>query len=163
MIRPPVLATGLLLVCIGMAEAQAPRFDVELVARTPNASVAAHAEATATPAKATRRAILEAPAGTPITIHWRVTNTASKRAVKDLLIHFVAVREERVGQLESPKLDRDVAAETACNMDFEPGDSARGELRLTLDRPGVYLLRVETIDAGKRATEYFAALDFVAR
>ncbi len=163
MIRPPVLATGLLLICLGMAHAQAPRFDIELVARTPKATLTVHAEATATPAKAKPRAILEAPASAPITIQWRVTSMVSKSAVKDLVIHFVAVRHERVGQLESPKLDKDVAAETACNMDFEPGDSARGELRLTLDRPGVYLMRVETIGAGKPGTEYFAALDFVAR
>jgi hypothetical protein len=54
-----------------------------------------------------------------------------------------------------------VAAESALTMDFNPKDATRGELSFTLERPGFYLLRLETIGAavGADGQEYFAALD----
>ena len=62
-----------------------------------------------------------------------------------------------------PKLNKDVVAETAMTMDFKPKDKAKGEVTVEIDKPGAYLVRIETIGAASGANlhEHFAALDLV--
>jgi hypothetical protein len=50
-------------------------------------------------------------------------------------------------------------------MDFKPKDKTEGELSFTVEKPGVYLLRLETMgaSAGIEGSEYFAALNLVVR
>ena len=50
-------------------------------------------------------------------------------------------------------------------MDFGPGDKNEGELSFTLEKPGSYLFRVETIGAaaGPAGHEDFTALDVQAK
>ena len=64
-----------------------------------------------------------------------------------------------------PKLDKGVIAESALSMDFGPKDKSEGELSFTIDKPGCYLLRLETIGAtaGPAGHEDFAALDVEVR
>ena len=50
-------------------------------------------------------------------------------------------------------------------MDVGPNETNESELNFTIDKPGYYLFRVETIDAvaGGAAHEDFAALDVKVR
>ena len=50
----------------------------------------------------------------------------------------------QLGQRNVPKLNMGVAAESALTMDFAPKDATRGALSFTIERPGFYLLRLET-------------------
>ena len=85
--------------------------------------------------------------------------------VEDVTVHFFAVKEENAGQRAVPKLTEGVIAESACTLDFHPADKNEGELTFTIDQPGCYLFRVETIGAtaGPAGHEDFAALDVKAR
>ena len=67
-----------------------------------------------------------------------------------------------LGQRAVPKLTKDVSAESALTMDFGPGEKAKGGLRFTIDRPGLYLMRLETIGAPE-GRECFSALDLVIK
>jgi hypothetical protein len=145
----------------------ADEFAIALEARADKASKTAHAEVAGlglgTAAKP--RPVLEVKAGQRVAVKWTLRCTDPKNTYKDVLVHFFAVKEEKAGQQAVPKLDKDVAAESALTMDFKPKDTADGELSLTIAQPGTYLLRLETIGAavGLEGHEHFAALDLVVR
>jgi hypothetical protein len=140
-------------------------FAIDLTAKTAAASKTAHADVVALGVKPKDRGMLEAKAGERVTVQWTLRNADPKTTYKDVTVHFFAAKEEKAGQHSLPKLDRDVAAESALTMDFKPKDSNEGELSFTIDKPGTYLLRVETLEAaqGPDGREYFAAIDLVVR
>jgi hypothetical protein len=115
--------------------------------------------------KAKPREALDVPVGKQITVKWTATHTGTDEALKDVVIHFFVVKEEKAGQATIPKLDRDVLAESALTMDFKPRDKQTGELTFQIDARGVYLLRVESLGAvvGIGGHEDFAALDLIVK
>ena len=144
--------------------ARADHFAIELEARSGTAAKTAKTETAALAEKPKTRAVLEARTGKPITVKWTVTSTAKDGMVKDALIHFFVVKEEKVGQVALPKLDKQVTVESALTMDFKPKDKTEAELSFTIDTPGSYLLRLETRDsAGTEGHEHYAALDLVVK
>ncbi|HJT78782.1 MAG TPA: hypothetical protein VJ739_16375 [Gemmataceae bacterium] len=160
MLRGLLLVPALLL---ATAAARADHFAIDLVAQAGKASQTAHAEKAGLDAVVKPRPVLEARAGQAVTVKWTLRCTDPKKTYNDVIVHFVAVKEEKAGQRTVPKLDKDVTAESALNMDFKPKDSADGQISFTLKEPGAYLLRLETIGAavGAEGHEHFAALDLV--
>lgn len=146
-------------------EAQAQGFAIDLEARAGAASKTAHAEVAAPSAKPKERGILTVAAGDNITVRWNVRNADAHTTFKDVVVHLFAVAESVTGEQAAPKLDKKVAAECALSMDFKPKDAARGDLSFTLNKPGSYLLRLETVGtaAGLTGHEYFTALDLVVK
>ncbi len=144
------------------APAAAHHFTIDLKVQADKATRTATADTAGAGVKSRERAVLRVKARTKIAVRWTLTN-AGKTTVKDVIVHFFAVAQDKVGQVTVPKLTRGVAAESALSMDFQPKDSTRGELSFTLDTPGAYLLRLETIGAaaGGEDHEHFAALDIV--
>jgi hypothetical protein len=145
--------------------AGAHHFAIDLEVRSGAGRQMAHAEAAAIGSKPKARAVLEVRSGAPVTVKWTLRSADPKATFKDVVVHFFIVKEEAAGQPSVPKLDRDVVAESALTMDFKPGDQARGGLTATVEKPGNYLLRLETIGAavGVNGHEHFAAVDMVVR
>jgi hypothetical protein len=145
--------------------ARADHFAIDLEVKGPKSGRTVHTETAGLGVKPKPRAVLEIQARDKLTIKWTLTNTAPKDTVKDVLVHFYAVKIAKQGDPPPPKLDKDVLLETALTMDFKPKDKTEGELSLQVDKPGVYLLRLETIGAavGADGHEHFANLDLVAR
>jgi len=145
--------------------ARAEHFAIELEIKGPKVSHTARTETSGLGVKPKPRAVLEVQAGDQVTVKWTLTSTASKETLKDVLVHFYAVKIAKAGDPPPPKLDKDVLLETALTMDFKPKDKSQGELTLKPEKPGVYLLRLETIAAaaGGEDHEHFATLDLVAR
>jgi hypothetical protein len=140
-------------------------FAIDLAIRSGKASQTAHAESAAPLAKPKERGILEVKAGERITVKWKLSSTDPKGTLKDVTVHFFAVKEEKAGQRAVPALNKGVVAESALSMDFGPKDTSEGALSFTIDKPGCYLLRLETIGAtaGPAGHENFAALDVKVR
>ena len=158
---PAVLVVGWLAL---LAPARAEHFTIELKAKAGENSKTAKTDAVALGEKPKPRGILEARAGQDITVKWTLTCAAKKGEFKDVTVHFFVVKEEKVGQLAVPKLDKDVAAESALTMDFKPKDKSDGELTFKIETPGNYLLRLEALNgAGAEGHEHFAALDVVVK
>lgn len=157
-----LIVVGWLLAARG---APAQEFAIDLQARAGKASQTAHAEIAAPGAQPKKRGILVVTAGAKITVKWSLRNADAKATFPDVVVHLFAVAEEAAGQRATPKLDKNVAVESALTMDFKPQDAARGELTFTLDKPGSYLLRLETIGAAvkQQGREAFAALDVVVK
>jgi hypothetical protein len=156
------LCSGLLILVWPLL-ARAGHFEIDFKVEADKVAKTAQADTTMAGAKPKERPVLTVKAKSRITARWKLTNTDPKVTFKDVVVHFFAVKEEKAGQVTVPKLNKDVAAESALTMDFEPKDSTRGELAFTIDTPGVYLLRVETIGAANGADghEHFAAVDVV--
>ena len=163
--RTPTVAAAVLGFLVTTSPARADHFAIDLEARDGKASQTAHAEAAGRGATPKPRKALEARAGDSITVRWKLRNTDPKSTSKDVLVHFVAVKEEKAGQAAVPKLDKGVLAETALTMDFRPRDAAEGEVTFVVREKGPYLVRLETIGAsvGLGGHEDFAALDLIVR
>ena len=145
--------------------ARADHFSIDLKVQAGKNSKTAKTETAALGLKAKKRDVLRAKAGDRIIVKWTMTNADAKSAVKNVLVHFFAVKLEEIGQKTTPKLDKGVVAESALVMDFNPKDKTQGELSFIIDRAGPYLLRLETIGAaiGDSGHEHFAALDLLVK
>src|SRR5207245_5534887 len=146
---------------------RADHFAIELQVKTSAGTGTVHAQTMALGAKAKARPVLEGAAGKTITVHWTLTCTDSNETFKDVVAHFFIIKEEKAGQPAVPKLDKNVEVESALTMDFKPGVKARGEQTFQIGKPGVYLVRLETIgaaaSAGSNGHEHFASLDLVLK
>ena len=153
----------LAVVFLAASTARADHFSIDLKVQAGKNSKTAKTETAALGLKAKKRDVLQAKVGDRIIVKWTVTNTDAKSAVKNVLVHFFAVKLEEIGQKTTPKLDKGVVAESALVMDFNPKDKTQGELSFIIDRAGPYLLRLETIGAaiGDSGHEHFAALDLL--
>lgn len=143
---------------------RADHFRIDLKAKVANETKTAHVVTLAANGRPQPRALLKAHVDTPITVSWTLSNATSAPKVKEVVVHFFAVREEKPDQQAVPALTKNVVAESALTMDFMPNDKTEGELTFSVAKPGCYLLRLETIGAvGKDGREPFAALDVVVR
>lgn len=156
---------AILLALVISETATADHFVIDLEVKAPKANRTVHAETLGLGVKPKPRAVLEVQAGDTITIKWTLASTAPKETVKDVLVHFYAVKINKAGDPPPPKLEKDVLLETALTMDFKPKDKSEVEHSLRVEKPGTYLLRLETIGAagGPNDHEHFATLDVVAR
>jgi hypothetical protein len=146
------------------ASVQADQFTIDLVARTAKESKNAEAAYPAPQAKPSARAVLTAAADSPITVKWTVRNLEPGATVKDVLVHFFVVKQDKPNQQDVPKLTKNVVVESALTMDFRPQDKTGGEISFTVINPGSYLIRVELKGvAGNDGREPFAALELNAR
>ena len=106
------------------------------------------------------RPALKAKAGDPIKVNWMLTNVYPHKTLENVVVHFFVVGVKKVGQKEAPDLSGDVVVESAFEMDFKPGAKAGLRNTLRIDKPGVYLVRVETRQTNSDH-EHFSAIDLV--
>ncbi len=108
------------------------------------------------------RPVLKAKAGEPIKIQWMLTNIYPHKTLENVVVHFYVARQKEVGQKPTPDLgvEANVVLESAFEMDFKPGAKAGARNTLRIDRPGVYLIRVESRQT-QSDHEHFAAVDLV--
>ena len=145
---------------------RADHFTIDLEVKAPKANRTVHEQTLGLGVKTKPRSVLEVQAGDKITIRWTLTSTG-KEVVKDVQVQFYAVKIPKPGDPPPPprEFDKDAILQTALTMDFKPKDKTEGELSLEVDKPGTYLLRLETKGAavGSNDHEHFATLDVVAR
>lgn len=143
--------------------AGADEFSIELRLQAGAALKTAQGQAAALGVKPKPREVVRVKARQPLRVDWTLKNVDAAKTFKNVIVHFVTVKQDRQGQLNVPKLDKGVVAESAVTVDFNPKESARGRLVFAVETPGSYLMRLETIGvaAGADGQEYFAALDLM--
>jgi hypothetical protein len=166
MVRKPHFSFVVFFFLVASGPGRADHFTIDLEVKAANATKTVHAETLGLGVKPKARAVREIQAGDQITIKWTLTSTA-KETVKDVQIQFYAVKIPKPGDAPPPPrdFDKDAILQTALTMDFKPKDKTEGELSLQVDKPGTYLLRLETKGAavGPDDHEHFATLDLIAR
>lgn len=109
--------------------------------------------------KVADRPVLTCDKNKQLVARWKLTSTA-KTPVKEVLVHFFAVKIKKSGQPTPPLEPSDVVIETAQLLDIDPGHTTTGEVKFIFEQPGLYLVRVET--QGTTETfrhEHFSALE----
>jgi len=106
-----------------------------------------------------RRAAFDGPVGGQFTASCKITR-AGKDEAKDVLVHFYVVRIDRRGEAPPPLEPARVVIEGAWTMDFPPGESSSARLPFRIDKPGVYLVRLEARpNVEESAMDAFVELD----
>ncbi len=108
------------------------------------------------------RPTLRARPGEPVKIQWMMTNVYPHKTLENVVVHFYVAREGTAGQKAAPDLaiEANVVLESAIEMDFKPGAKAGARLTLRVDKPGNYLVRIESRQT-QSDHEHFAAVDLV--
>jgi hypothetical protein len=147
-----------LLLLPGVAWAEHAKITLDV--STSSAKQTAHVDQTPPESGKNPRPVLKAKAGEPIKVNFVLTNVYPHKTLENVVVHCYIARQERIGQKELPPLDDDVVLETAFDIDLKPGAKAGQRNTLRIDRPGVYLVRIETRQT-KSDHEHFAAIDLV--
>jgi hypothetical protein len=133
---------------------------ITLDVSTSTAKQTAHVDQTPPDSGKNPRPVLKVNAGESIKVQYMLTNVYPHKTLENMVVHFYIARQERIGQKELPVIDDDVVLETAFDIDMKPGAKAGQRNILRIDKPGVYLIRVETKQT-KSDHEHFAAIDLV--
>lgn len=122
-----------------------------------------HTEEQPCPTKPKPRPVLTSGEHEELLVSWKATNTSKHDTFRDVLIYCTVVSELAAGQATKPKL-KDPVQESALTMDFKRGSSASGTFSLMIDRPGKYIVRVETRNLFEMlGHEYYVAMDLVRK
>ncbi len=106
------------------------------------------------------RPILNVKAGEPVKIRFVLTNVYPHKTLSNAVVHLFVAAEGKVGQKELPDLDDSVILESAFDVDLKPGAKVGQRSVFRIDRPGAYLVRIETRNT-ESDHEHFAAIDLV--
>jgi hypothetical protein len=146
----------------GSSAVHAEHAKINLEVSSPRDQVAAFVDQTPPDSGKNPRPVLKAKVGDKIRINWLFTNVYPHKTLENVVVHFYIAREDKKGQKELPDLAvaENVILESAFDMDFKPGAKAGQRHALKIDRPGVYLIRIESKET-KSDHEHFAAVDLV--
>jgi hypothetical protein len=108
------------------------------------------------------RPIVKVKAGDSINIQYIFTNTYPNKTLENVVVHFYVAKEDKVGQKPTPDLgnEANVVMESAIEMDFKPGAKAGARTTLKIDKPGAYLIRIESRQTNSDH-EHFSAIDLI--
>jgi hypothetical protein len=140
--------------------ARAEHAKIKLDVVTPGGQQTAFVDQTPPPSGKTPRPVVKAKAGEPVRVNWSLTNVYPTKTLTNVVVHFFVAREGRPGQKELPEITDDVVQESAFEIDLKPGAKVGQRNTLRIDRPGAYLVRVETLQTNSDH-EHFSAIDLV--
>jgi hypothetical protein len=157
------ILVGVALLSLGTLPARGAGFDAELSITDGKATQTTKSNAAGPEPVRYRRAVLESAATGSFTLTWKVIRSAPQ-PVKDVLVHFFAVKLDRQGQMP-PALDPErVVIEGALTMDFAAKDTAGGTQHFQIDEPGIYLIRVDVgSDPEKPGIEDLAEVELIVK
>lgn len=151
---------GIALGCTGVTPLRAEHAKINLEVSGPAGQVSASVDQTPPAWGKNPRPVLKAKVNEPIRINFLLTNVYPHKTLENVVVHFFVAPEQKTGQHELPDLNQEVFTETAFEMDFKPGGKAGQRMTIRIDKPGVYLVRVETRNT-QSDHEHFAAVDLV--
>ena len=87
-----------------------------------------------------------------------LTNTYPHGVKKDVSVRYFLVREEKARQKKVPALGKETVLKGEFKLNFKPQCRVGSRVLFHIDEPGIYLLRVETVNTDSDH-EHFAAID----
>lgn len=106
------------------------------------------------------RAKFKAQVNESLKVLYRIGHN-SPTPIEDVLVHLYVAPEEQLNQMRPPNLKSElVILESALVMDFKTNHIAQGTFSFKVNRPGIFLVRVESLDSENTLLdESFAAID----
>ena len=104
-----------------------------------------------------KRPVAKVKAGEPLVLQFFFTNTYPHGVKKNVGVRYFIVREEKRGQKSVPR-SKPTVVDGQFKMTFKPGCRVGSRVAFHIDEPGVYLLRVESVNTDSDH-EHFSAID----
>lgn len=140
--------------------ARAEHFNIELTVKGKTDNARASADTSPPPQGHNPRPVCHVKAGEELVVQFFFTSNFPHNTIPGVIVRYYLVGEKKVAQEAIP--DRGGAlVQGQFVMDFKPETGKVGlRQRLRIDKPGVYLLRVES-DHSDSDHEHFSAIDVV--
>jgi len=145
------------------ARAEHALIDLKLIRLDPDSgaegeAVAAHADQEPPAGGRNERPLLKVKAGEPLALEFFLTNTYPHGVKKNVTVRYYVVREEQRGQTRLPNLKEGIVTDGRFTMNFKPGCRVGSRVSFRIKEPGIYLLRIETLNTDSDH-EHFSAID----
>ena len=108
-----------------------------------------------------KRPVLQAHTGEPIRIEFIMANVYTHDAFVDSGVRYYIVKEREAGQKPVPPL-AGAPVEGSFSFTLKPQAKIAVRTRVAISEPGMYLLRVESVNT-QRDHEHFSAIDLDIR
>lgn len=145
--------------------ARAEHANIDLRVIGPDGEVAATSDQDPPPGGVNPHPKLMVKAGDPLALQFILTNVYPHGLIQDVSVHYVIVRSGKLGLKRLPDLDGrqgDIVTQGQATMNFKPKCRVGARMRFRIDRPGVYLVWLETLNT-KSDHEHFSAIDLVVQ
>jgi len=137
--------------------ARGEHFQIELTIETPQDKVTAHSDTFPPPEGLNPRPVCHARHGEPLVLQFFFTSNFPHGTKKSVGVHYF-IRPAKPGATTQPT--EPTAPEGTFTMDFKPDGRVGLRQQFRIDKPGTYLVRVESRQSDSDH-EHFSALDLV--
>ena len=96
--------------------------------------------------------------GDPLVLQFILTNVYPHGVLKDVTVRYVVVSTGKFGATETPELTQGVVTQGAATFHFKPKCRVGARLAFRIVEPGIYMVRVDTLNT-KSDHEHFSAID----
>ena len=155
-----LLFGALAAIALSLAVARAEHFAITLTVEGAGKKAEAYADDAPPPEGLHPRPVFHARAGDPLTVQFFVTYVNPHDLDKQVTIRFFVTPETRVGQKEVPPSDSKAMIEGKFVMDLKPKSRLGLTQKFRIAHPGVYLLRLESVNS-RSDHQHFSAIDLV--
>ena len=104
------------------------------------------------------RPLMKTRVGDPLVLQFILTNVYPHRSIKGVKVRYYVVRVDKVRQKTVPPLEEGVVTGGEIVMNFKPKCKAGARLRFRVSEPGIYLVRVDTLNT-QSDHEHFSSID----
>jgi len=97
-------------------------------------------------------------AGDPLILHFILTNAYPHGLLKDVTVRYFVVRTDKIGEKQLPDLEGHTVTQGHVVLNLKPKCRVGARLQFRIDKPGIYLVRVDTLNTHSDH-EHFSAID----
>jgi hypothetical protein len=150
----------LLAVAFFAAVVRAEHFDITLTVEGGGKKAEAYADDSPPPEGLHPRPVFRARAGELLTLQFFMNYVNPHDSEKQVTVRFFVAPVKQVGQKEVPAADETAVVRGSFVLDFKPKSRLGLTQKFRVDRAGVYLLRLESVDSHSDH-QHFSAIDLV--
>ena len=157
--------TALLTVFIWLAPAHAEHANISLrllrldpATGLTNEEVSSQADQEPPQGGLVARPLLKVKAKEPLVLQFFFTNTYPHGINKDVTVRYFLVREDKIKQKQVPDIAQGCVLQGEFRLNFKPKTRVGARVAFTGPPPGIYLLRVDSLNTSSDH-EHFSAID----
>jgi hypothetical protein len=150
----------LLVIAFFAAVVRAEHFDITLTVEGDGKKAEGYADDSPPPEGLHPRPVFRARADELLTLQFLMDYVNPHDLDKHVTIRFFVAPEKKVGQKEVPSPDEGAVVQGSFTMDFKPKSRLGLTQKFRVDRAGVYLLRLESVNSHSDH-QHFSAIDLV--